>query len=221
MARFRLVACAMAFVFALAGCGDAYSGLSSSAGVETVGDLAAVVAHRPTGTQYAAAAIVAVDTLGAVLGRINGTLQRPGSAQTFRQSFVGMGAGVPALGIALGWQGTTSGRASPSKNGIATATATSFGNTFTGSSESHFKISLRAAYRSGRLTSLNVSRARFGEYTMFLATSGGGNATRIGGIVNDGRTKIATLWSDPSGNGNLTITSTGAEYRLADWSLSG
>lgn len=222
MARFRLFACAMAFVFALAGCGDAYSGLSSSSGVETVGDLAAAVAHRPTGTQYAAAAIGAVDTLGAVLGRVNAVAQRPESAPVFRQSFAGMGAGVPALGIAIGWQGTTYGRLSQgNSSGIIAASATSSGGTFIGSSASHFRISIRAAYRNGRLTSLNASRATFGGYTMFLASSRPGNATRIVGIVNDGRTKIATLWSDALGNGSLTITSTGAEYRLADWSVSG
>ena len=219
--RSRLFACLAACAVAFSGCSDAYSGLSASAGVETVGDAAAVVAHQPTGTQYAAASIGAVDTLGAVLSRITGLAQRSESGSSFRQSFVETGSGDRALGIVFGWQGTTNGRllgANP--HGAATAVAIASGSTFAGSAVSHFRISLRAAYRKGRLIALNVPYATFGRYAMSVATSHGSGAAKVAGALSDGRTRIASLSSDASGNGKLTITSTGAEYRLANWTIS-
>ena len=113
MARSRFFSIVAACAFGLAGCGDgSYSGLS---GVETVGDAAAIVAHRPTGTQYAATAIDAVDTFGAALGGIAAleNLQRAGGrGSSFCRTFAGFGGDwVPALETTLGWQGATRGTA--------------------------------------------------------------------------------------------------------------
>lgn len=273
MARFRFFACALACAFALAGCGDAYSGLTSPAGIETVGDAAAAVAHRPTGSQYAVAAIGAIDTLGVVLDglaavnaagswtqRQSPTATRTysrsltkvtaagfGTPPSFCQSFAGYGAGVPALAVTFGWQGMTNGRMS-SGGRVSTDAATAAGSTFAGSASSlaalsrvpvsdcansvplavsgwaaaaPFRVSILAVYESGHLTSVNVSRATFGKYSLTLTTQRPGRDPRINGLVADGRIPVASLSSDAFGNGNLTITSTGAQYRLSGWVVAG
>ena len=248
MARFQLFASVAACVFALAGCGDAYSGLSATQGVENVGDAAAVVAHRPTGTQYATVTIGAIDTLGEVLGGLASANDRSGIGRAFCTTFAGTGRSVPALGVTIGWQGTISGRLLPTSAVTTTTAATAVGSTFQGSTDSlaalshtqlrgcpnsappfaiadetnasSFKIALRADYRSGRLASLNVLRATFGEYTMFFTTARNGRVPHIQGSLDDGRTRVASISSDAFGNGSVTITSTGAEYRLHDWNVS-
>jgi len=136
MIRSRVFAFAAVCALALAGCGDgSYSGLAGSADVETVGDATAIVAHRPTGSQYAAAAIDAVDTFGAALGGVAAleNLQLAGGGgATFCHTFAGFGGEwVPALAMTLGWQGDTSGVASARRrpgtplavNAIAAGTA--------------------------------------------------------------------------------------------------
>jgi hypothetical protein len=253
MARSRLFGIVVACAFALAGCGDGtYSGIS---GVETVGDAAAIVAHRPTGTQYAATAIDAVDTFGAALGGIAAleNLQPArGRGMAFCRTFAGFGGDwVPALETTLGWQGATRGIAMAlhRPDTPLAVRAIAAGTAFVGPEGSiepldawsrercpsaiptyaiigkamvlPFKIPFRLDYRNGRLWGLSVSHATFGTYSIELTTMRFERTLRIDGIIDDGRMRIADLRTDGLGTGDLTITSTGAQYRLVDWSVVG
>lgn len=256
MVRSRVFAIAAASALALAGCGDGtYSGLAGSAGVETVGDAAAIVAHRPTGSQYAATAIDAVDTFGAALGGVMAleSLQRAGGrGAVFCRTFAGFGGEwVPALETTLGWQGATSGIAAPLRRPGAplAVNAIAAGTAFVGPEGSiqpldawsrvqcpsatptyaiigkalvmPFKIPFRIGYHNGRLSSVSVSHATFGEYSIALTTMHVARTLRIEGVIDDGHTRIADLRADALGSGDLTITSTGAQYRLVGWSVVG
>jgi hypothetical protein len=255
MARPGVFALATVCALALAGCSNgSYSGLA--AGVETVEDAAAIVAHRPTGTQYAAAAIGAADTLGAVLGGLSDarTLERTNARRlTFCQSFAGSGGGrVPVLGMSFGWQGTTNGAFEDSIHHGSDAFAVlalASGTAIVGPEGSmeplssvprascanarpafaalgpeapmSFRIPLHVVYRSGRLLSVTVSHAAYGNYWFELSPSRSEREPRMVGIIGSGRTRIAALRVDRFGNGELTITPTGAQYRLVDWMVAG
>jgi hypothetical protein len=385
MARSRVFATTAACVLALAGCSGEgrYSGLSATGnGLETVDDAAAIVAHRPTGSQYAAAAVGAVDALGSLVKELadvdgndshgracrdgseffapsrNGdshstetreffdaacthlardavrvykptgtnaeseavavSIYAPGRAAPIalslenlqiadakfgplgfpiaRDGFVrtatrqllisyqrqsvsssetvmtpsrnndlsalcqnsaGYDAvGIPSLDATFGWQGATIESPAPVRaddgTGIVTITTTQVGSTFAGpvgslsllagtahqacsnaapayalaggTSANSFAIPIRAAYRRGRLWSLDVSRASFaGGYRFDLATNRNAkNATgsvAVNGVLTNGKTRVASLSSDAFGSGELTITSTGAQYRLVDWTI--
>lgn len=256
MIRSRVFAIAVACALTLAGCGDGgYSGLAGSSGVETVGDAAAIVAHRPTGSQYAATAIDAVDTFGAALGGVGAleNVQRTvGGSLLFCRTFAGLGGEwVPALDMTLGWQGTTSGIAAGAGRPGApiSVKAIAAGTAFVGAEGSiepldawsrsqcpsetptyavigkalvmPFKIPFRIDYHNGRLSGLSVSHASFGTYSLALTTIRVARTLRIEGIIDDGRTRIADLRADELGSGDLTITSTGAQYRLVGWSVIG
>ncbi len=89
---------------------------------------------------------------------------------------------------------------------------------------SAFTIPIRAVYRHGRLSSLTVFRASFsGGFTLDLASSKNlRNRTgtlAVSGLLTNGKTHVANLFSDAFGSGVLTITSTGAQYRLVDWTV--
>jgi len=256
MARSLFFSIAAACAFALAGCGDGtYSGLSGTAGVETVGDAAAIVAHRPTGTQYAATAIDAVDTFGAALVGIAAleNLQRAGGrGSSFCRTFAGFGGNwVPGLETTLGWQGATRGTALAFRRPDTplAVSAVAAGTAFVGPEGSiqpldawsrtrcpsatptyaivgkamilPFKIPFRLDYRNGRLWALSVAHATFGTYSIELTATRVERTLRIDGIIDDGRMRIADLRADGLGTGDLTITSTGAQYRLVDWSVVG
>lgn len=254
MARSGVLAFAAACAFALAGCGDGtYSGLANTAGVETVGDAAAIVAHRPTPSQYAATAIDAIDTLGAALGGVAVETQRAaGRRSAFCRTFAGFGGSwVPGLQMTLGWQGATSG-ATPSLHHPAAplaVNAIAAGTAFVGPEGSiepldawsrtrcpsamptyaivgkalvmPFKIPFRVDFRNGRLWGVSVPHATFGAYSLALTTMHAERTLRIAGVIDDGRMRIAYLRADALGTGDLTITSTGAQYRLVGWSVVG
>jgi hypothetical protein len=87
---------------------------------------------------------------------------------------------------------------------------------------SAYTIPIRAAYRFGRLSSLTISRALFsGGYTLDLASNARNRTgtVAINGLLTNGKTHVANLFSDVFGSGVLTITSTGAQYRLVDWTV--
>jgi hypothetical protein len=93
-----------------------------------------------------------------------------------------------------------------------------------GTAASSFAIPIRAAYHRGRLWSLEVSRASFaGGYTLELATTRNAKSQTgsviVNGILANGKTRIASVSSDEFGSGELTITSTGAQYRIVDWTV--
>ncbi|MFY9720221.1 MAG: hypothetical protein WAK16_11315 [Candidatus Cybelea sp.] len=84
-----------------------------------------------------------------------------------------------------------------------------------------FSIPITLSYRRGMLWNLSVSNAMFsGGEILDVATSSDRQASFMGFIAKDG-TQLAELRADGFGNGTLTITSTGAQYRLADWIVTG
>jgi hypothetical protein len=91
-----------------------------------------------------------------------------------------------------------------------------------GASSGDFSMSVRATYRRGTLWDLNVSEASFsGGYRLNVITTRGATRARtsVAGVLTNGRTRIATLATNAFGDGELTITSTGVQYRLIDWTV--
>ncbi|MGC1381782.1 MAG: hypothetical protein WA814_12255 [Candidatus Baltobacteraceae bacterium] len=81
-----------------------------------------------------------------------------------------------------------------------------------------FAIPVSATFDRGRLLSLAVSNAKLdnGE-TLNIATAPDRRQVSVNGVIVKGRTQVATFRVDALGNGALTITSTGAQYVVADW----
>ena len=84
-----------------------------------------------------------------------------------------------------------------------------------------YSIPIKITLHRGRLYSMNVTRAVLpnGD-TLSVRThhgQGQGNRTYIWGVVRNGRTSIAAFHLNTFGNGALTITSTGAQYKIVDW----
>ncbi|MBV8148033.1 MAG: hypothetical protein JO092_02945, partial [Candidatus Eremiobacteraeota bacterium] len=81
-------------------------------------------------------------------------------------------------------------------------------------------IPLVVMFRHGMLTYLSVRHATLpnGD-TLNVRTTGGrrGQRNYIDGSLRNGGTPIATFAVNAFGDGELTITSTGAEYRIIDW----
>ncbi len=146
------------------------------------------------------------------------------------------------LGSQLSTTRTTDGR------GIATLTTTQTGNSFVGpigslsivSGQSHgcpaalpafrigggapagiFTIPIRATYRHGVLWNLSVNDASLAGGYRFAANTvrTGFDAPNVTGVLVNGGIRIASLAADAFGNGTLTITSTGAQYHLIDWTI--
>ena len=91
-----------------------------------------------------------------------------------------------------------------------------------GASSGDFSMSVRATYRRGTLSDLNVSEASFsGGYRLNVVTMRGTHGARpsVAGVLTNGRTRIATLATSVFGDGVLTITSTGVQYRMIDWTV--
>jgi len=236
MARFGVCTLVAACALALAGCADAYSGLSAAEGVQTVGDATAFFAHRPTGSQYAAAAIGSFDSLGALMRE----LSRARSSPAFCRSFSGA-VRVSSLAMSFAWEGSARGNSAADAGGssatasglmflapegsirhgaVARANCPNYAPTFTAGLEAtalRFRIPIAIEYRGGELQNVRVSRASFGQYTMSVDGIRGAGGVSIVGVLANHRIPIASLQADRFGNGNLTITSTGAQYRLANW----
>jgi hypothetical protein len=117
-------------------------------------------------------------------------------------------AAIGSLSIASGAQNT----ACP----IGTPGFTLSGGTAIGS----YSIPLVVIFRRGVLTYLAVRHATLpnGD-TLNVGTSGGRRSQRnyISGALRNGGTPIATFAVNGFGNGELTVTSTGAQYRIVDW----
>lgn len=81
-----------------------------------------------------------------------------------------------------------------------------------------FSIPMSLTFHRGVLSNLSVAQATFanGE-SLDVATSSGRQPLGISGVVHNGRTEVATFRTDSAGDGALTITSTGAQYVIADW----
>jgi len=84
-----------------------------------------------------------------------------------------------------------------------------------------FSIPIMLTYRHGTLWNLSVSNARFaGGETVDVAMSSG-RPPSLAGFITRGNTDLATFHTSAYGKGTLTITSTGAQYAIADWIVTG
>jgi hypothetical protein len=91
-----------------------------------------------------------------------------------------------------------------------------------GESANAFSIPISLAFRHGDLSSLDVTGARFANGESLEVTSlQNHQSVEVDGVVSDGRTQVATFRADGFGAGTLTITSTGAQYVIADWIVVG
>ena len=84
-----------------------------------------------------------------------------------------------------------------------------------------YTIPMSATFHHGRLWSVTVSHAMLpGGDTLTVKTNHArhqGNHNYIAGKIANGRTSIATFGVNAFGNGTLTVTSTGAQYKVVDW----
>ncbi len=81
-----------------------------------------------------------------------------------------------------------------------------------------FSIPISMAFHRGELASLSVANGMFanGE-SLDVTSSTNRHGTIVNGVIRTGRTRLGTFRTDGSGNGTLTITSSGAQYVVADW----
>lgn len=91
-----------------------------------------------------------------------------------------------------------------------------------GSSEDAFSLPISMAFRHGSVTNLSVVNGRFanGE-SLEVTTPANRQPLEIDGFVARERTRVASFRINASGGGTLTITSTGAQYVIADWIVTG
>ena len=91
-----------------------------------------------------------------------------------------------------------------------------------GAAQNSFSLPLSMAFHRGDLTNLSVVNGRFanGE-NLEVTTRPNRQPIEVDGIVANGRDQVATLRTNATGWGNLTITSTGAQYVIADWIVVG
>ena len=91
-----------------------------------------------------------------------------------------------------------------------------------GSAKNEFSIPISMAFRRGQLSSLTVTDARFSNGESLDVTSeANGQRLLVNGFIRNGRKQLATFTADAGGNGTLAITSTGAQYAIADWVVVG
>jgi hypothetical protein len=90
-----------------------------------------------------------------------------------------------------------------------------------GTSENAFSLPISMAFRHGALTNLSVVSGRFANGESLEVTTANRQPVEVDGLVARGHTRVASLRVDASGNGTLTITSTGAQYVVADWIVVG
>ena len=91
-----------------------------------------------------------------------------------------------------------------------------------GSSENAFSLPISMAFRHAALTNLSVVNGRFanGE-SLEVTTLANRQPFEVDGSIARGHTRVASFRTDASGSGMLTITSTGAQYSIADWIVTG
>ena len=80
-----------------------------------------------------------------------------------------------------------------------------------------FSIPIMLTYRHGALWNISVSDARFAGGESLDVAMTFGRPQSITGTIANGSTELATFHTNASGEGTLTITSTGAQYAIADW----
>ena len=90
-----------------------------------------------------------------------------------------------------------------------------------GSSENAFEIPIAMAFQRGQLSNLSVANGRFANGNSLQVTTANRQPVQVTGLISNGRTQVASFRTDVTGNGTLTITSTGAQYVIADWVVVG
>jgi hypothetical protein len=169
-----------------------------------------------------------------------------GGISGFCQSSAGFSLkGIPSLDETFGWQsGTYSGGARASgDHGFSTWSANASGEAVQApigglslarngsascpmlapmfsvrgaTANNAFSIPITLTYRHGTLWNLSVSNARFaGGESVDVAMSSG--PLSLAGVITRGSTELATFRTNAYGKGTLTITSSGAQYAIADW----
>jgi hypothetical protein len=91
-----------------------------------------------------------------------------------------------------------------------------------GSSENAFSIPITMAFRRGELFNLTVVNAKFAnDESLEVRTDENRQPVSVSGVIANRYAQVATFRADALGNGTLTITSTGAQYIIADWIVVG
>jgi hypothetical protein len=88
-----------------------------------------------------------------------------------------------------------------------------------GASVGSVSIPVHVAFHGRILSDLTIRHASLpGNYALDVVTRRGtGNQVQVLGELTQGKTRVATLRLDALGDGTLTITSTGAQYKIVDW----
>ena len=84
-----------------------------------------------------------------------------------------------------------------------------------------FSIPIMLTYRHGTLWNLSVSNARFAGGESVDVAMSPGRPPSLAGFITRGSDQLATFRTNAFGKGTLTITSTGAQYAIADWIVTG
>jgi hypothetical protein len=84
-----------------------------------------------------------------------------------------------------------------------------------------FSIPIMLTYRHGILWNLSVSNARFAGGESVDVAMSSGRPPSLAGVITRGSIELATFHTNAYGKGTLTITSSGAQYTIADWIVTG
>lgn len=176
---------------------------------------------------------------------------RPALGQYCQSSAGYTVSGIPSLDETFGWQnGATGGTRTADARGGSTWSANASGAIVQGAigtlsvvrasasaacstsspafvlrggtAANAFSLPLSMAFHRGDLINLSVVNGKFGSgESLEVTTQPNGRHTVIHGIVANGGSQLATFRTNASGYGTLTITSTGAQYVIADWVVVG
>lgn len=85
-----------------------------------------------------------------------------------------------------------------------------------------FSIPVTLTFRHGALWSLIVANAKFDDgQTLDVATVLNHGVPNVSGTIGDNGVALATFRANGAGDGRLTITSSGAQYVISDWVVTG
>jgi hypothetical protein len=90
-----------------------------------------------------------------------------------------------------------------------------------GTSANAFTIPISMTFHRGELINLSVVNGKFASGDTLEVTTRSGEPVRVDGIITNGHTQVGSFHLNASGNGTLTITSTGAQYVIGDWIVVG
>jgi len=176
---------------------------------------------------------------------------RSGSAEYCQSSTGFTVNGIPSLDDSFGWQGATfsGGTRTTDNRGSSVWSARASGAVVQGAignlsivrgsgascpmsapafvlkggtAQNAFSLPLSMTFRRGTLFNLSVVDGKFasGE-SLEVTTQTSRQPIEVDGTISNGRTQVATFRANAAGSGTLTITSTGAQYVIADWIVVG